>query len=145
MEASLASLSLKNSSGTSLTSFPPELLLDIAAHLPLGSLARFSLASRFVRDAVQSELYKKVELRCDGTARLLDARREAVQTSLRLLGGDEKRCEMVRELDLRHWGWMGEVECRYLVATIRLTKRLASLRLVRLDSRLRRACGLTKV
>ncbi|ORY88656.1 hypothetical protein BCR35DRAFT_301447 [Leucosporidium creatinivorum] len=91
-------------SPTSLTSLPPELLADIAVHLPLGSLARFSLVSRSFKSVLQSKLYQKVDLSCDAPEELLKARRRALQTSLKLLADDRERSAMVRELDLRHWG-----------------------------------------
>ncbi|ORY88644.1 hypothetical protein BCR35DRAFT_219659 [Leucosporidium creatinivorum] len=129
MEASLASPTVKESFTTTLTSLPPELLADVAAHLPLGSLACFSLVSRFVREAVQPKLYHKVELRCDGATELQERRREAVRATLKLLGEDEKRCEMLRELDLREWAWMDDAETKDLAAVSRSARRLTALRL----------------
>ncbi|ORY88653.1 hypothetical protein BCR35DRAFT_219929 [Leucosporidium creatinivorum] len=124
MEASLASLSIKEGSTTRLTSLPPELLTTIAAHLPLGSLARFSLISRFVRDAIQPQLYRKVRLWSREDSKPKEAQCHVVKSVLKSSATDPKRCELIRELDLREWRWMGEGEMVYLEDVLRCARRL---------------------
>jgi len=130
MEASLASFSLQESFKTSLISLPPELLLDIASHLPLGSLARFSLVSRFVRDAVQPKLYSKFKLWANEDTELKEPKRELIRSVLSSLASDAERCQLMREVELREWSWMGEVEMRDLELVLRHARRLKTLQLV---------------
>jgi hypothetical protein len=133
MEASLSPLSLQESATASLTSLPPELLLDIASHLPLGSLARSSLASRSSRASsgmLQPKLHRKVELSCDGATEGNPRRKESIKTTLKLLAQDSARCGLILGLDLRDWGWMEEVELRNFEMIVRGAPKFKALQLV---------------
>jgi hypothetical protein len=131
MEASLASLSLQGlSSATSLTSLPPELILDIASHLPLGSLARFSLVSRVVRGVVQPQLYRKVHLWSSEDVELRETKRELVRSVLASLAADPERCKLLRELDVREWVWMEEAELGQLELVLPQASGIKALQLV---------------
>lgn len=132
MEALLASPSPTESSKTFLSSLPPELLAESAGHLPSGSLARFSLVSCFVRDAVESTLYRKFQLRCDGPAEQREASRWTARRTLIMLAEDPKRCEMLRELSFRYYGWMDKADVGDLDTLLRCAQILRALRLVRL-------------